>query len=808
MRSRMIAFSLAVVIVCQFPTLPEIPALVLVAALPVLGLFCWHRCAYFALPAAFALGLCWAVFDAQSRVQQVLPQVLEEYDFWVTGQVRGLPARNGRAQQMDFWVLQSCFDLLPSDCDGSNEVFSKRLILLNYYGEQRIAPGQTWRWRVRLNQPHGYVNPGGFDYEAWLMLHGYAAKGYVRQTPLNQMQGDSGAGLDSLRFRLRERLTQAMAILPNAGTLLALIMGERGQISAEQQALYTATGTNHLIVISGLHVGFIGLLSFGLGNLLARTSPALLRKIPAQNVGAVCAIVGASAYSLLAGFALPTQRAVIMLVVFMGGQLLAREVPRSLSFWLAMSLVLLLNPMSPAGAGFWLSFSAVATLLFALGSITTLQAHGKTARSPLWRRAWARWHAWAAPQWAVFIGLSVPLLLWTAQISLFSPLANLLAIPLVSLLVVPFALFGAALLGAAPSVAMLFLSAADALLTLLQFVLAALVGSSGDKGVWQGAFVSSFSIVFAVAACLLCLLPKGWPGRRLAPILLLPVFWPSQAGLPPGRAQLWILDVGQGLAIVVRTATHVVLYDTGPAFSGGFDAGSGVVLPFLRQQGIAHIDHLIISHSDNDHQGGLRSVLNGVSVGKLSVSSALEGQVGWQYCQAGQAWEVDGVSFEFLMPHAGDTREGNDGSCVLRVDTGGHSALLTGDIERAAENALVAMQGAALRSTVVIAPHHGSQSSSTPVFVEAVQPVAVVYSAAYRSQFGHPAPQVAALYAQLGVCAWNTAISGAILFELEAKGTVEQRIRPQQTRQMRPRYWQLTQNAQSKRLHGLYDKEC
>ena len=182
--------------------------------------------------------------------------------------------------------------------------------------------------------------------------------------------------------------------------------------------------------------------------------------------------------------------------------------------------------------------------------------------------------------------------------------------------------------------------------------------------------------------------------------------------------------------------------------------------------------------------------------------------MGWQYCQAGQAWEFDGVSFEFLMPHAGDTREGNDGSCVLRVDTGGHSALLTGDIERAAENALVAMQGAALRSTVVIAPHHGSQSSSTPVFVEAVQPVAVVYSAAYRSQFGHPAPQVAALYAQLGVCAWNTAISGAILFELEAKGTVEQRIRPQQTRQMRPRYWQLTQNAQSKRLHGLYDKEC
>ncbi len=808
MRSRMIAFSLAIVLVCQAPTLPEIPVLILTALMLCAGVVCWHRSLWLALPAALLLGLCWAVLDAQNRLHAVLPQVLEDYDFWVSGEVRGLPTRSGRAQQLDFWVQQSCFDLLPSACTQPNEVFSKRLILLNYYGDEVIAPGQLWRWRVRLNQPHGFANPGGFDYEAWLMMQGYAAKGYVRLTPMNQLQGHAGVWLDKARFRLRAQLSEAMAELPNVGSLMALIMGERGQLSAEHRALYTATGTNHLIVISGLHVGFIALISFTIGNVLARLWPAMLRRVPAQKVAAVCAMFGATAYSLLAGFALPTQRAVIMLLVFMGGQLLGREYPRSFSFWLAMSLVLLVNPMSPVGAGFWLSFSAVATLLFALGSATKLRAFDETGALPYTARLKNYWSAWIAPQWAVFIGLSVPLLLWTGQLSLFSPVANLIAIPLVSLLVVPIALLGAAMLSVAPNLAFVLLRTADALLALLQAGLGELVAISGQGAQWQGAFAGGLSIMFALACCALLLLPRGWPGRALAPILLLPVLWPLQAAMPAGRAQLWVLDVGQGLAIVVRTAQHVVLFDTGPAFSGGFDAGSGVVLPFLRQQGIGHIDHLIVSHSDNDHQGGLASVLAGVSVGRVSVSSVPEGFLSVEMCQAGDSWEFDGVHFVFLLPQAGERRSGNDGSCVLRVDTGGHSALLTGDIERAAENALVASAEAKLRSTVVIAPHHGSQSSSSPAFVQAVQPKAVVYAAAYRSQFGHPAPRVAALYAQLGVCAWNTALSGALLFELDAQGSVEEPLRPTQYRQLRPRYWQLEQNAQSKRLHGLYNEQC
>jgi len=262
------------------------------------------------------------------------------------------------------------------------------------------------------------------------------------------------------------------------------------------------------------------------------------------------------------------------------------------------------------------------------------------------------------------------------------------------------------------------------------------------------------------------------------------------------------------LAIVLRTAGHTVLYDTGPAFNGGFDAGSAVVLPFLRQQGIAHIDRLIISHGDNDHQGGLNSVLAGISVDRISVSTVPKGVATAELCRAGQSWHFDGVHFEFLMPSEEGQRGGNDGSCVLRVDTGAYSVLLPGDIERAGESALVQAFGGYLQSSIVIAPHHGSQSSSSTEFIEAVQPQAVVYSAAYRSQFGHPASQVAQRYAEQGVCAWSTALSGALLFELTDQENSGELLRPAQFRQIRPRFWQLEQNTRSKRLHGLHDVEC
>lgn len=808
MRSRMIAFCLAIVAVCQFPRVPDLPNGALLGVLLCAGFLCCQRVQRIALPAALMLGLSWGVLDAQTRIAEVLPQALEGADFWVTGEVRGLPERHARAQQFNFWVRESCFELIPSRCQSSQSLFSDRLILLNYYGDADIEPGQVWRWRVRLNQPHGFANPGGFDYEAWLVMQGFAAKGYVRLTPFNQLLGQNRAWLDRARYRLRSALLAAMADRPNAGSLLALIMGDRSLIGDEQWALFSATGTNHLIVISGLHVGFVALLCFGIGNGLARISPRLLHHIAAQQVGALCALIGALAYALLAGFSLPTQRAVVMLSIFMGAQLFSREFPRSFSFWLAMCAVLILNPMSPVGAGFWLSFTAVATLLFALGSYQTLAHDGKSDMTSVVPRVRALWRGWVRPQWVVFIGLSAPLLLWTQQLSILSPVANIVAIPLVSLLIVPVALLATCLLSVAPSLAAWLLGVADFLVTVLQTGLMVINEASGDSGVWQGAFGGVVVTVMTIAGCVLLLMPKGWPGKGFVPLFLLPLFWPPSTSFPDGRVQLWVLDVGQGLAVLIRSKNHVLLFDTGPAFSGSFDAGSGVILPFLRQLGVQHIDHLVISHGDNDHQGGMASIVKGVSVGEITVSSAPSGVFDVNFCTAGQAWEWDGVHYEFLMPQANTPYLGNDSSCVLRVDTGGHSALLTGDIESSGEQTLLSLSGARLQSTVLIAPHHGSASSSSAEFVAAVQASAVVYSAGYRSQFAHPAPQVSALYASLGVCAWNTALSGALLFELDGQGSALGPLKPTEYRRSRPRFWQLQQNTRSKRLHGLQDKDC
>lgn len=808
MRSRMIAFSLVIIAVSQFPALPGL-APVLSVLLAAAGLLLSaQRNICLAIAGACIAGLGWGLAQAQQDIDALLPQALEGHDFWVSGRVRGLPQSNGRAQQFAFWVQSSCFEIHPAACTANKEIFSRRLILLNYYGPETIAPGQSWRWRVRLNRPHGFVNPGGFDYEAWLILQGYAAKGYIRSTSFNQQTAVSGAGIDGLRWRLRLRLQQVLVGLPHAGSLLALILGDREQISQESWALFTATGTNHLIVISGLHVGFIAWLAYGLGNGLARLSPRLLAWLPAQRIAAASAIGAALAYSLLAGFSLPTQRAVLMVGVFMGAQLLAREYPRSLSYCIALSAVLVLKPMSPVGAGFWLSFGAVGTLLLAFAARQSLHST-RGGEDVSWPQRLGRlYERWLRPQWVVFIGMSVPLLAWTQQVSLLAPLANLFAVPLVSLFIVPIALLAAVLVELAPAVSLALLGVADWLLELLRLALQLLSNKGAALSLWQGALAGPVALFLSVAATLLLLLPKGWPGRYFAVLLFLPLLWPAMHKPAQGDVELWVLDVGQGLAVVVRSANHVLVYDTGPAYSASFNAGSAVILPFLRQLGIDHIDHLVVSHGDLDHQGGLAALLQQGSVGRVTLSTLPDFPVQASICARGQQWRWDGVSFTFLLPLEGAPYRGNDSSCVLRIDTGGQSALLSGDIESAAEAQLVQLHGAALRSSLLLAPHHGSASSSSGALLAAVRPVGVVFSAGYRSQFGHPAPSVSALYEARGVKAWNTAISGALRFELSAATDIAAPLTARELRVTQRRYWYREQNLASKRLHGLCAQFC
>lgn len=803
MRARMLAFCLAVIGVCQLPSLPALPvygvaalggACLWLAARSVIGL---------GVIGAFGLGLCWGIGVGLHRLDALLPEPLEEVDFWVTGRVSGLPQRNGRAQQSAFEVEFSCIELVPTACDPPTTFFGSRLILLNYYGSVALAPGQRWRWRVRLNRPHGFANPGGFDYEGWLLMQGYAAKGYVRETSYNRRLPEARKGIDTFRYALRERLEQMLDGASHQGILLALIIGDREQISQEHWALFSATGTNHLIVISGLHVGFIAMLGYWLGNGVARLWPGLMLRFPAQKCGALAALAAALLYSLLAGFSLPTQRALIMVAVFMAGRLLAQEPPRSFSYCLAMCGVLLANPLSPIGAGFWLSFGAVGTLLLAFGGRLTLQR--EVADGHRWGRATLRLlRRWVEPQASVFVGMSVPLLIWTAQLSLLSPLANLFAIPLVSLLIVPIALLAVGVLPVSYASSEWLLSVANRLLEGLSAALHGVSSLAPSWGIWEGGALTLWTALCGALGTLLILAPSGWPGRVLVPVLLAPLVWPVPQVLPPGQARITVLDVGQGMAIVVRTSRHTLLYDTGPRFSPDFDAGSGVVQPFLRTLGISTLDTVLISHADNDHRGGLDSLLGLVEVKRLLMSAPAPLVQGAQACARGQSWQWDGVQFDVLYPPVGERYVGNDSSCVLRIRAGGKAALLSGDIERAAETALQSLEGEALSSALLIAPHHGSLTSSTAPFLAVVQPHYVLVSAGYRSQFGHPAPQVAQRYEAQGIALWNTALAGALEITL---GEAEIHA-PSAYREEQPRYWYQQPSQSSKRRHGLCVAYC
>jgi competence protein ComEC len=803
MRARMLAFCLAVIGVCYVPSLPAVPLAVFV----VLGALCLWLCGrrfwVLGVLGAAGLGLCWGIGFGLHRLDALLPEPLEEVDFWVTGAVTGLPQRNGRVQQAAFRVEHSCLELVPSNCAPRNALFSPRLILLNYYGSATLEPGQRWRWRVRLNRPHGFANPGGFDYEGWLLMQGYAAKGYVRETALNRPLPAARQELDKLRFALRERLGRTLDGASHKGILLALIIGDREQISQEHWALFSATGTNHLIVISGLHVGFIAMLGYWFGNALARLWPSLLLRFPAQKCGALSALGAALAYSLLAGFSLPTQRALIMVAVFMAGRLFAQEPPRSFSYCLAMCGVLLVNPLSPIGAGFWLSFGAVGTLLLAFGARLTL-LHSAAVEGGLGAKSLRIWQRWGEPQALVFVGMSVPLLVWTSQLSLFSPLANLFAIPLVSLLVVPIALLAVAMMPVSVASSDWLLFAANRLLEGLSAALQAVSHLAPSWGVWEGKPLTVWSVLFAALGTLLLLAPRGWPGRALVPVLLAPLLWPLPQTLPPGQARITVLDVGQGMAILVRTATHVLLYDTGPRFSADFDAGSGVVQPFLRSLGMRRLDTVVISHADNDHRGGLGSLQRLLEIDRLLMSGPAPLATGVETCTRGQSWRWDGVQFDMLYPLVNERYQGNNSSCVLRISAGGTVALLSGDIERAAEATLATLEGEGLGSHLLVAPHHGSQSSSTLSFLAAVRPRYVLVSAGYRSQFGHPAPQVAQRYEAQGIALWNTALAGALEFTL-GTGEVDA---PVQFRVSQQRYWYLEASEASRRRHGLCAAHC
>lgn len=725
--------------------------LALVAPLALLAAFSTWRWPPGRPLALLPLGLLYAHVQACEPLCRPFPDEASRADLVVVGTVVSLPSHTDLARRFEFRVDEAHRDAAPFP-------FAGRIRLSWYRDAPPLHVGERWRLVVRLIPPHGFANPGGFDYERWLFTQGIKATGYVRDNPSNERLAPGGAAfaLARARERLRDHLAARLPDPVVQGLVQALVLGERGALGPPQWEVLTRTGTNHLIAISGLHVGLVAGALFVAGRWLWSRSARLPLALAAPRAAAGAALAGALGYSLLAGLAVPTQRALVMLAVVLAALVWGRTLRPFAALALALAAVLLIDPRAVLAYGLWLSFGAVAVLLFALGQ--------RPAAPGLWTR-------WGRAQWAVALGLAPLLFLFFGRASLVAPAVNLIAVPLLGL-VLP-ALLVATLASLIPGLELPLVLIGE----FLAWCYGLLERLAGHP--WASATLAARPAwVWAATAAgvALWLAPRGLPGRWLAPVWLLPLALVPPPTPPPGTAWVTLLDVGQGLGVVVRTARHALVYDTGPAFPSGLDAGSAAVLPFLRQAGVTHIDTLILSHADNDHAGGLGALVESLPIGRVLSGEPDELQgVAAAPCRTGEQWRWDGVAFTLLHPDGPGLR-GNDASCVLSIRAGETGLLLTGDIGARVETRLVERLGEALRSDILVAGHHGSATSSSAPFLAAVAPRWVLYTSGFANRWGFPAAAVRTRVAATGATELDTGRTGAIDFRLEPAGLVGPRL--------------------------------
>lgn len=728
--------------------LPGLPSLALLSLLPLclLLIFTGHRLRWLA---CFLCGFLWTLLHAGSLVGDRLDAQIEGLPLVIEGRVVALPEQGKSFRRFEF-VIEELVDAQGNSWDSPGKVR-----LSWYRSDQVLLPGETWRLHVKLKRPFGFMNPGGFDYEAWLFQKRIKATGYVLKTSENiRLQAATGSYIHRLRFELRHRLDTILNGIPVSGLIAGLALGDRSAISAEQWRVLTRTGTNHLLAISGLHIGFIAGLVFFISRWLWPFAGIFLHGIAAPRLAALNAMMAALVYAALAGFAIPTQRALIMLGVVLGLSFCYRRTSVSHTITLALLLILIIDPLAVMSVGFWLSFSAVIVLVYGMAFRVDVNS--------LWWR-------WGRAQLLVALGLLPLLVLWFQQVPLLSILANCVAVPWVSLLTVPLVLGGSILLFINEAAGRLMLELGSDSLALLWGFLEILADMKFT--VLPVASPSLVAFMAAIVAVAILLMPAGLPARWLGGIWLLPLLF-APAELPEkGYFRLLLLDVGQGLAAVVQTRNHVMLYDTGPKYSERFNAGSGVILPYLRHSGIGKISILVQGHGDNDHIGGLLDVLDGVAVEKV-LSSVPERITHPDVlaCEDGQSWYWDGVLFEILHPGKASGLRDNNLSCVVRISQGRYSALLTGDIERLAEQRLVAAYAEKLASNVLIAPHHGSKTSSSAAFIDAVSPDYVLFPVGYRNRFNFPKQDIIDRYRKRNISMLDTVNSGAIEMQWHKSG--------------------------------------
>lgn len=725
------------------------------------------------------LGFMWAATLATIRLNEELSADWQQKSINIVGVIASLPDITEKGERFQFDVEKTLTQGLKVP----------KHISLNFYGEihalsvvNQFHAGERWQFTVRLKRPHTTYNPHGYDFEGWALENNIRATGSISNKTgykkLANFVWKPSYLVEYWREKVGNQISKSLANKPYAGVIRALVVGDDSQITQAQWSVYLRTGVNHLMSISGLHITMLAGLAFAITAFVWRRVPSLMLHMPTRKAATIIGLVVAILYALLAGMSVPTQRTLIMLITFAAALIIGRNLTISRALAIALVVVVLLDPWATISAGFWLSFSAVAIIAYV--------SVGRLASSHWLKEA-------MHTQWAITLGLLPLLIVLFGQTSIVSPLANAFAIPIISLIVVPLAILGS-------------LIHVDFILQASHFILALCMQGLtwlAALPTWQQATPPVWTLIVAILGVLWLLLPRGIPQRWLGLILLLPLFFVNSPRPAQGEMQVVVLDIGQGLSVVVKTARHTFLYDAGPKYNEQSDAGGRIVVPYLRGEGVKQLDGFMVSHNDIDHSGGAPSVLAQVPVrwfaSSFTESDSMILPPNALKCFAGQHWQWDGVNFEVLYPswesYGNTSISDNNRSCVVKITSQFGSILITGDIEYLAEASLLEanknvfpderLGDDKLKSDVLIAPHHGSKTSSSIEFVQAVGAKQIIFTVGYLNRFKHPKPTIKKRYEESGAFSYRSDYNGALLIDF----TRNTNLQTQAWRQAQPRYW-------------------
>ncbi len=710
---------------------------------------------------ALLAGLLLSTTVAKNQLDKRIPPKWEGQDIILQGQVKGIPKQREDGVRFRLEINKASLKAEPE-----KQINLRGMVRLGWFRTPEIVNAdETWQLVVRMKRPSGFSNPAGFDYEKWLFTERISATGYIRddkKAGINKRLSKAPWwSVDYLRQTIHHKIQTGVEDKASAAILSALVVAIRTDFDDEQWKLLQQTGTSHLVAISGLHIAVVAGFAFLPIMLIWGLFPRLNEKIPLQVAGAIAGVLFATTYAMLAGFTLPTQRALLMVVIALLGLLVRRHYQSSTILAVVLIAVLLLDPLAGMTVSFWLSFLAVTIILI------ILKRQIEQPRSKIM--------SLIKMQIILSLGMLPLTLFFFGSASLLSPIANLIAIPWVSLLIVPLSLLALVFMPISTVISNGILSI-SALAIKWMFIGFALLGDSPLANITV-AKIPSIYLILAFAGFLFMLLPKGFPARWLGLIAMLPALLFAPEKPNQGDFTFTLLDAGQGMASVVQTQNHTLIYDVGTRYSKTYDIGKLVVAPFLKAKGITTVDRMILSHNDIDHWGGAEAVLKEINVNEvmssdLTILSRLENQE-VMICNKGDLWQWDGVNFEIISPSEeflNQVKKDNNRSCVLRVSNSNHSLLLTADIEKKTENYLIKKSKGKLASEVISVPHHGSKTSSSLPFLEVVAPKLALIPVGYRNHFGHPKEKVLKRYQKLDIPVLDTVNSGAITIDFPKTG--------------------------------------